>query len=120
MSRPLVRLTSAAVEKRGVGTLTDPAVTGLMLRVRKTSTRGIVREFRFRYKFKRRTGVITLGNFPGLSLADARARAQRFRERLYSNKSACVPARTKAMTSFGALPSRRYIRRKSPPMWHSR
>ena len=35
---------SAAVEKRGVGTLTDPAVTGLMLRVRKTSTRGIVRE----------------------------------------------------------------------------
>ena len=65
MTRPLVRLTSAAVEKRGVGTLTDPAVAGLMLRVRKTSTRGIVREFRFRYKFKRRTGVITLGNFPG-------------------------------------------------------
>jgi integrase len=82
MSRPLVRLTSAAVEKRGVGTLTDPAVAGLMLRVRKTSTRGIVREFRFRYKFKRRTGVITLGNFPGLSLADARARAQRFRDLL--------------------------------------
>jgi integrase len=82
MSRPLVRLTSAAVEKRGVGTLTDPAVTGLMLRVRKTSTRGIVREFRFRYQFKRRTGVITLGNFPGLSLADARARAQRFRDLL--------------------------------------
>jgi hypothetical protein len=49
-------------------------VTGLMLRVRKTSTRGIGREFRFRYKFKHRTGVITLGNFPGLSLADARAR----------------------------------------------
>jgi integrase len=82
MTRPLVRLTSAAVEKRGVGTLTDPAVTGLMLRVRKTSTRGIVREFRFRYKFRRRTGVITLGNFPGLSLADARARAQRFRDLL--------------------------------------
>src|ERR1700730_13924345 len=82
MSRPLVRLTSAAVERRGVGTLTDPAVTGLMLRVRKPSTRGIVREFRFRYKFKRRTGVITLGNFPGLSLADARARAQRFRDLL--------------------------------------
>jgi integrase len=82
MSRPLVRLTSAAVEKRGLGTLTDPAVTGLMLRVRKTSTRGIVREFRFRYKFKRRTGVITLGNFPGLSLADARARAQRLRDLL--------------------------------------
>jgi hypothetical protein len=81
MSRPLVsRLTSAAVEKRGVGTLTDPAVAGLMLRVRKTSTRGIVREFRFRYKFKRRTGVITLGSFPGVSLADARARAQRFRD----------------------------------------
>ena len=80
MSRPLViRLTSAAVEKCGVGTLTDPAVAGLMLRVWKTSTRGNVREFRFRYKFKRRTGVITLGNFPGLSLADARARAQRFR-----------------------------------------
>jgi Arm DNA-binding domain len=71
--------TSAAVEKRGVGTLTDPAVTGLMLRVRKTSTRGIVREFRFRYKFNRRTGVIALGNFPGVSLADARARAQRLR-----------------------------------------
>jgi hypothetical protein len=53
-----------------------------MLRVRKTSTRGFVREFRFRYKFKRRTGVITLGNFPGLSLADARARAQRFRDLL--------------------------------------
>jgi hypothetical protein len=50
-----------------------------MLRVRKTSTRGIVREFRFRYKFKRRTGVITLGNFPGLPLAEARAKAQRFR-----------------------------------------
>jgi integrase len=82
MSRPLVRLTSAAVEKRGVGTLTDPAVAGLMLRVRKTSTRGIVREFRFRYKFKRRTGVITLGKFPGLSLAGARARAQRFRDLL--------------------------------------
>ena len=82
MSRPLVRLTSAAVEKRGVGTLTDPAVAGLMLRVRKTSTRGIVREFRFRYKFKRRTGVISLDNFPGLSLADARARAQRFRDLL--------------------------------------
>jgi integrase len=83
MSRPLVsRLTSAAVEKRGVGTLTDPAVAGLMLRVRKTGTRGIVREFRFRYKFRRRTGVITLGNFPGLSLADARARAQRFRDLL--------------------------------------
>jgi integrase len=82
MSRPLVRLTSAAVEKRGVGTLTDPAVAGLMLRVRKTSTRGIVREFRFRYKFRRRTGVITLGNFPGLSLADARAGAQRFRDLL--------------------------------------
>ena len=82
MSRPLVRLTSAAVEKRGVGTLTDPAVAGLMLRVRKTSTRGIVREFRFRYKFKRRTGVITLGKFPGLSLSDARARAQRFRDLL--------------------------------------
>ena len=82
MSRPLVRLTSAAVERRGVGTLTDPAVAGLMLRVRKTSTRGIVREFRFRYKFRRRTGVITLGNFPGLSLADARARAQRFRDLL--------------------------------------
>src|SRR5882724_3722552 len=83
MSRPLViRLTSAAVEKCGVGTLTDPAVAGLMLRVWKTSTRGIVREFRFRYKFKRRTGVITLGNFPGLSLADARARAQRFRDLL--------------------------------------
>ena len=83
MSRPLVsRLTSAAVEKRGVGTLTDPAVAGLMLRVRKTSTRGTVREFRFRYKFKGRTGVITLGHFPGLSLADARARAQRFRDLL--------------------------------------
>jgi hypothetical protein len=53
-----------------------------MLRVRRTSTRGIVREFRFRYKFRRRTGVITLGNFPGLSLADARARAQRFRDLL--------------------------------------
>jgi hypothetical protein len=53
-----------------------------MLRVRKTSTRGIVREFRFRYKFKRRTVVITLGNFPGLSLVDARARAQRFRDLL--------------------------------------
>jgi hypothetical protein len=53
-----------------------------MLRVRKTSTRGIVREFRFRYKFKGRTGVITLGHFPGLSLADARARAQRFRDLL--------------------------------------
>jgi len=53
-----------------------------MLRIRKTSTRGIVREFRFRYKFKRRTGVITLGNFPGLSLVDARARAQRFRDLL--------------------------------------
>src|SRR5271155_2878799 len=82
MSRPPVRLTSAAVEKRGLGTLTDPAVAGLMLRVRKTSTRGIVREFRFRYKFKGRTGVITLGHFPGLSLADARARAQRFRDLL--------------------------------------
>jgi integrase len=83
MSRPLVsRLTSAAVEKRGVGTLTDPAVAGLMLRVRKTSTRGVVREFRFRYKFRGRTGVITLGHFPGLSLADARARAQRFRDLL--------------------------------------
>src|ERR1700693_5242790 len=82
MSRPLVRLTSAAVEKRGLATLTDPAVAGLMLRVRKTSTRGIVREFRFRYKFKRRTGVITLGNFPGLSLAEGRARAQRFRDLL--------------------------------------
>ena len=76
------RLTSAAVEKRGAGTLTDPAVAGLMLRVRKTSTRGVVREFRFRYKFKGRTGVITLGHFPGLSLADARARAQRFRDLL--------------------------------------
>jgi integrase len=53
-----------------------------MLRVRKTSTRSIVREFRFRYKFKGRTGVITLGHFPGLSLADARARAQRFRDLL--------------------------------------
>jgi integrase len=82
MSRPLVRLTSAAVEKRCLGTVTDPAVAGLMLRVRKTSSRGIVREFRFRYKFRRRTGVITLGNFPGLSLADARARAQRFRDLL--------------------------------------
>src|SRR5271155_4849966 len=82
MSRPPVRLTSAAVEKRGLGTLTDPAVAGLMLRVRKTSTRGIVREFRFRYKFKRRTGVITLGNFPGLSLGEARARASRFRDLL--------------------------------------
>jgi integrase len=83
MSRPLVsRLTSAAVEKRGAGTLTDPAVAGQMLRVRKTSTRGIVREFRFRYKFKGRTGVITLGHFPGLSLADARARAQQFRDLL--------------------------------------
>jgi integrase len=83
MSRPLVsRLTSAAVEKRGVGTLTDRAVAGLMLRVRKTSTRGTVREFRFRYKFKGRTGVITLGHFPWLSLADARARAQRFRDLL--------------------------------------
>src|ERR1700730_14604964 len=82
MSRPLVRLTSAAVERRGVGTLTDPAVTGLMLRVRKPSTRGIVREFRFRYKFKRRTGVITLGNFHGLSLAAAPATAKRFRDLL--------------------------------------
>ncbi len=57
-------------------------VAGLMLPVGKTSTRGIVREFRFRYKFKRRTRVITLGNFPGLSLADARAGAQRFRDLL--------------------------------------
>jgi integrase len=53
-----------------------------MLRVRKTRTRGIVREFRFRYKFKGRTGVITLGHFPALSLGDARARAQRFRDLL--------------------------------------
>jgi len=53
-----------------------------MLRVRDTGTRGIVREFRFRYKSKRQTGVITLGNFPGPSLADARARAQRFRDLL--------------------------------------
>ena len=83
MPRPLVnRLTCAAIEKRGLGTLTDPAVAGLMLRVRQTGTRGIVREFRFRYKFRQRTGVITLGNFPGLSLADARARAQRFRDLL--------------------------------------
>jgi hypothetical protein len=35
-----------------------------------------LREFLFRYKFKRRTGVLSLGKFPGLSLADARARAQ--------------------------------------------
>jgi Arm DNA-binding domain len=82
-SRPLVsRLTSASVEKRGVGTHMDPAVAGLMLRVRKTSTRCIVREFRFRYTFKRRTGVISLGKFPGLLLAVARARAQRFRDLL--------------------------------------
>ena len=79
---PPSRLKIAAPEKRGVGTLTDPAVAGLMLRIRKTSTRGVVREFRFRYKFKRRTGVISLGKFPGLSLADARARAQRFRNLL--------------------------------------
>jgi hypothetical protein len=98
MSRPLVsRLTSAAVEKRGVGTLTDPAVAGLMLRVRKTSTRGIVREFRFRYKFKCRTGVITLGKFPGLSLADARARAQRFRD-LLQDAAALVKLLVRATT----------------------
>lgn len=78
----MARLTSTGVEKRGEGTTTDPAVAGLMLRVRKTITRGTVREFRFRYKFKGRTGVITLGNFPGLSLGEARARASRFRDLL--------------------------------------
>jgi hypothetical protein len=112
MSRPLVRLTSAAVEKRGVGTLTDPAVTGLMLRVRKTSTRGIVREFRFRYKIKRRTGVITLGNFPGLSLVDARARAQRFRDLLQDG----IDPRS-AMSRPAREPPSRCLPRAIPTTW---
>jgi hypothetical protein len=54
------------------------------------------------------------------TLSDFPKKSRKSYGRLYSNKSACVPARTKAMTSFGALPSRRYISRKSPPMWHSR
>jgi len=74
-----------------------------MLRVRKTSTRGIVREFRFRYKFKRRTGVITLATSRDCPLADARARAQRFRDLLQEG----IDPRSAMNTARGrGLPSR--------------
>jgi integrase len=53
-----------------------------MLRIRETSTRGTIREWRFRYKLKGETNIITMGQFPGVSLAEARARALRFRDLL--------------------------------------
>jgi len=78
------RLTTAVIEKLGETTITDPAVRGLMVRVR-TSERGTVREFRFRYKMKGETQIITLGRYPSRSLASAREQAHHFRELLRDN-----------------------------------
>ena len=39
---------------------------------------------------------------------------------VYSNRSACVPARTNTMKPCLARSSRLYASRKSPPIWHSR
>lgn len=56
------------------GDHTDPATSGLQLRVRPTAT-SASRTWLFRYTWRGEWVRIVLGHFPGMSLADARQRA---------------------------------------------
>jgi integrase len=61
-----------------IGDHTDPAVSGLQLRVR-TGRRGLSRSWFFRYRWRGEAVRLLLGRAPSLSLADAREAALRMR-----------------------------------------
>ena len=64
-----------------LGDYTDLAVRGLQFRVRERGT-GASRTWLFRYKWREEWVRLALGQFPGLSLADAREKAQQMRRQI--------------------------------------
>lgn len=61
------------------GDHTDPATSGLQLRVRPTAT-GASRTWLFRYTWRGEWVRIVIGHYPGMALVDARARAIELRK----------------------------------------
>ena len=61
------------------GDHTDPATPGLQLRVRPTAA-GASRTWLFRYTWRGEWVRLTIGHYPGMSLAEARERALEFRK----------------------------------------
>lgn len=80
----LARLTSTRAATLPKGDHTDPATRGLQLRV-VTSTQGIRRSWLFRYKWEGVTVRLLIGVFPDVSLAEARAEAEKYRALLGQN-----------------------------------
>ncbi len=64
-----------------LGDYTDLAVRGLQFRVRERGV-GASRTWLFRYKWREQWVRLALGQFPGLSLADAREKAQQMRRQI--------------------------------------
>ncbi|MGC8519979.1 MAG: tyrosine-type recombinase/integrase [Steroidobacteraceae bacterium] len=62
-----------------LGDHTDPAAAGLQLRVREKRD-GSSRTWLFRYRWRGEWVRLTIGHYPGTSLADARERASEFRK----------------------------------------
>jgi len=75
----LTRLTDSRLAGLGPGDHTDPATTGLQLRVRRGALR-LSRVWLVRYKWQGQTVRLVIGRYPGTTLASARATAQRVRE----------------------------------------
>jgi integrase len=75
------RMVPTWVTKAPVGDHTDPAVSGLQLRVRVTRE-GFNRAWCFRYKWRSEPVRIVIGHVPGMSLAGAREEAIKLRKAL--------------------------------------
>jgi len=72
------KLTATRLATLPAGDHTDPATSGLQLRVRPTAS-GASRTWLFRYTWRSEWVRIVIGHFPSMPLADARARAQEMR-----------------------------------------
>ena len=73
------RLVATMVPRLSAGDHTDPATPGLQLRVRKKSD-SFSRTWLLRYRWRKEWVRIVLGHAPGMSLVEARQRAQELRK----------------------------------------
>ncbi|MDA8349580.1 MAG: tyrosine-type recombinase/integrase [Pseudomonadota bacterium] len=73
------KLTATRLATLPPGDHTDPATSGLQMRVRKTAT-GASRTWLFRYTWRKEWVRIVIGHHPGMTLAEARERAIELRK----------------------------------------
>jgi integrase len=78
---PIARFTASRVATLPAGSYTDPATTGLQLRVR-IGVKILSRTWLFRYRWRGQFVRIMLGHLPEMSLSEAREKALRMRRAL--------------------------------------